>query len=79
MFGSDSMGECDHKCSKCGEEWKCNFPYLSNHQFYEDVLQQGSYCNAWCPSCDPDKRDDMKKLFETEDGLYFKKKDISKI
>ncbi|MHA1953922.1 MAG: hypothetical protein ACXAAM_09430 [Candidatus Heimdallarchaeaceae archaeon] len=73
------MGECDHICSKCGEEWKCDFPYFSSHQYYEDVLQQGSYCNAYCPSCDPEERADMKNLFETEDGLYFKKKDISKI
>ncbi|NPD90066.1 MAG: hypothetical protein HGN29_15235 [Asgard group archaeon] len=67
------MSECDHKCSKCGEEWKCDFPYFSNHHFYEDVLQQGSYCNAWCPSSERKERKDLKELFESENEQYFEK------
>ena len=61
------MYSCDHKCLKCGEEWVCDFPYFSNHDFFEEAVQSGSYCNAWCPSCNSDERKEIKKLFETGD------------
>jgi hypothetical protein len=68
------MRTCDHKCNSCGEEWECDFPYYSNHHFFEEVVKQGSYCNAWCPKCDPEERQSWKELFEENDSSSYLKK-----
>ena len=58
------MENCKHKCKSCGETWECDFPYYSSHQYFEEVVEFGQYCNAWCPSCETEKRYAVDKLFE---------------
>ncbi|MHA1623114.1 MAG: hypothetical protein ACTSVO_13360 [Candidatus Heimdallarchaeaceae archaeon] len=58
------MLKCKHECDHCGEEWECKFPYYSNHQYLEDIIEHGSYCNAYCPICSPIKRENFDALFE---------------
>ena len=68
------MGFCRHKCEQCNEEWICDFPYFSNHDYFEEAVTSGSYCNAYCPNCEAEKREELKELFETsKDPSYLKK------
>ena len=57
------MLKCKHECD-CGEKWECIFPYYSNYQYFEDVIESGSYCNSYCPICSPMKRDRLDSLFK---------------
>ncbi|MHA1259233.1 MAG: hypothetical protein ACTSSG_00720 [Candidatus Heimdallarchaeaceae archaeon] len=58
------MIKCKHTCEKCGEEWECSFPYYSNHQYLEEFIEHGNYCNAYCPICSPKERKKIDLLFE---------------
>ena len=73
------MGMCKHNCSICGESWDCEFPYYSNHDFFEDLVQQGYYCNAYCPSCESEKRDELVSIFGSKySSTYLRKSFIKK-
>ena len=61
------MLECKHKCKECNETWECTFPYYSNFHFYKTEVNNGYYCNAFCPSCQEKEREIMDKLFENMD------------
>ena len=72
------MEYCEHKCNKCGEEWKCEFPYYSNHDYFEEFVQQGYYCNSYCPKCKPEERKEIDHLFGvSENSQYLKSIKVS--
>ena len=58
------MKKCEHECSECGEKWECSYPYNSEFQYFKTVVNNGSYCNSYCPSCQPKKRKEVDQLFE---------------
>lgn len=58
------MKYCSHECTNCGETWNCSYPYRSEFQFFETVVNNGSYCNSFCPSCQKDERAELDLLFE---------------
>ena len=58
------MLKCKHMCEDCGEEWECKFPYYSNYQHFEEVVDYIGYCNSFCPTCLPVKRENIDSLFE---------------
>lgn len=64
------MPTCEHKCTKCGEQWVCDFPYFSNHDYFEEAVQTGSYCNSYCPNCNVEEREEIKNLFEAGKRRY---------
>lgn len=57
------MLKCKHECEKCNTTWECDYPYYSNHEYFEDIVQNGSYCNAFCPSCQKEERRELDELF----------------
>jgi len=73
------MIKCKHTCDKCDEEWECKFPYYSNHQYLEEIIDNGSYCNAYCPKCSPVKREDLDKLFEDVQETGYMKTGIKEL
>ncbi|MHA1405909.1 MAG: hypothetical protein ACTSSG_00825 [Candidatus Heimdallarchaeaceae archaeon] len=58
------MVYCKHKCPECETEWECDFPYYSNHEYFEEVVQLGYYCNSYCPNCKPKERKELDELFQ---------------
>ena len=56
--------KCKHKCEKCDETWECSFPYYSNFQYFKQTIENGYYCNAYCPSCQSEKREEVDNLFK---------------
>lgn len=58
------MSECKHECEKCGEKWNCDFPTYSEHQHYEEAVEQGYYCNSYCPTCDSVNREETEGIFD---------------
>ncbi len=67
------MKNCKHECPVCKEQWECDFPYNSEYQHLQTTISFGYYCNAWCPTCNSDKRDKQDELFSyTSETGYFK-------
>ena len=58
------MGFCKHACPKCEEEWVCDFPYTSQHEYFEEVVQLGYYCNSYCPNCMTKEREEIDSLYQ---------------
>ncbi|NPD90289.1 MAG: hypothetical protein HGN29_16375 [Asgard group archaeon] len=58
------MLKCKHKCTKCEETWECTFPYFSKFQFFKTTVNNGYYCNSYCPTCQSDERAEMDDLFD---------------
>ncbi len=56
--------KCKHKCDNCEETWECKFPYYSKFQYFKVSVNNGYYCNSYCPNCQPDKREEIDELFE---------------
>jgi len=73
------MLKCKHECEHCGEKWECKFPYYSNHQYLEDFIDHGSYCNAYCPICFPVKRENLDTLFENVQETGYIKSSIKEL
>ena len=58
------MIKCKHECPSCKEEWECDFPLNSEFLYLETTMTLGYYCNAWCPECESEKRDNLDELFD---------------
>ena len=58
------MIKCKHECEECGETWECSYPYYSDFHYFANVVNNGSYCNAYCPSCKKEEREDIDNMFE---------------
>lgn len=57
------MLKCRHTCEICEETWECSYPYFSEFQFFKDTVNNGDYCNSYCPTCQKEKRNEIDQLF----------------
>jgi hypothetical protein len=57
------MLKCKHACADCDETWECSFPYYSEFKYFKTTVENGYYCNAFCPSCQEEKRKEIDDLF----------------
>jgi len=58
------MLKCKHACANCGKTWECSFPYFSEFKYFKTTVENGYYCNAFCPSCQAEKRKEIDDLFK---------------
>jgi hypothetical protein len=58
------MKKCIHECKECEEIWECEFPYYSKFKFYRITVNNGYYCNSYCPSCQKEEREEIDELFD---------------
>ena len=73
------MKKCEHECKECGKKWECSYPYYSNFQFFNTVVNNGYYCNSFCPSCQAEKRKELDLLYSDVSETGYVKSFVSQV
>jgi hypothetical protein len=71
--------KCKHECKECDEAWECKFPYFSEYQYFKTSVNNGYYCNAFCPACKPDERKEVDEIFKHMSKTGYVKSSIKQI
>jgi hypothetical protein len=59
------MKKCIHECENCDETWVCSYPYYSKFKFFKNTVNNGYYCNSYCPTCQQEDREEIDDLFNS--------------
>ncbi len=73
------MLKCKHECTTCAETWECSYPYYSEFQFFKTTVNNGFYCNAFCPTCQIDKRAEIDDLFDNMSEKGYLKSSVKQL
>jgi len=73
------MLKCKHECAECAETWECSYPYYSEFQFFKTTVNNGYYCNAFCPTCQTEERDEIDDLFEDMSEKGYLKSSVNQL